>query len=101
VREERKGKEERKEGREGKGTEGKGKKCVSFCFPKGIILSAIVSTNPQKPPFLLILDAKSFTELARASIAVDMHLDLHGLFIPNADWDTRNQDSDHHAVPQA
>ncbi|KAM6223808.1 beta,beta-carotene 15,15'-dioxygenase [Rhynchocyon petersi] len=49
----------------------------------GIILSAIVSTNPQKPPFLLILDAKSFTELARASVDVDMHLDLHGLFIPD------------------
>ncbi|XP_012860604.1 beta,beta-carotene 15,15'-dioxygenase [Echinops telfairi] len=50
----------------------------------GVILSAIVSTDPQKPPFLLILDAKSFTELARASVQVDMHLDLHGLFIPSS-----------------
>uniref|UniRef100_A0A8C0JPF9 Beta-carotene oxygenase 1 n=1 Tax=Canis lupus dingo TaxID=286419 RepID=A0A8C0JPF9_CANLU len=52
----------------------------------GIILSAIVSTDPQKLPFLLILDAKSFTELARASIDVEMHLDLHGLFIPDSVW---------------
>lgn len=75
----------------------------------GIILSAIVSTDPQKPPFLLILDAKSFTELARASIDVDMHLDLHGLFIPDADWDARKQTpsqeawdraSDCHGAPQ-
>ena len=39
---------------------------VSLCFPKGIILSAIVSTDPQKSPFLLVLDARTFTELARA-----------------------------------
>ncbi|XP_004437134.1 PREDICTED: beta,beta-carotene 15,15'-monooxygenase [Ceratotherium simum simum] len=57
----------------------------------GIILSAIVSSDAQKPPFLLILDAKSFTELARASIDVEMHLDLHGLFIPDADWNARQQ----------
>ncbi|XP_048648600.1 beta,beta-carotene 15,15'-dioxygenase isoform X2 [Marmota marmota marmota] len=57
----------------------------------GIILSAIVSTDPQKAPFLLILDAKNFTELARASVAVEMHLDLHGLFIPGTDGGTRSQ----------
>ncbi|XP_012503641.1 PREDICTED: beta,beta-carotene 15,15'-monooxygenase isoform X2 [Propithecus coquereli] len=57
----------------------------------GVILSAIVSTDPQKPPFLLILDAKSFTELARASVDVEMHLDLHGLFIPAANGATRTQ----------
>nr|XP_036849654.1 beta,beta-carotene 15,15'-dioxygenase [Manis javanica] len=57
----------------------------------GIILSAIVSTDPQKPPFLLILDAKTFTELARASVDVEMHLDLHGLFIPDTDWAARKQ----------
>ncbi|KAJ8785863.1 hypothetical protein J1605_006823 [Eschrichtius robustus] len=57
----------------------------------GIILSAIVSTDPQKLPFLLVLDAKTFTELARASVDVEMHLDLHGLFIPGADWDAGKQ----------
>lgn len=51
----------------------------------GVILSTVISTDPQKPPFLLILDAQSFTELARASVDVDMHLDLHGLFIPHTD----------------
>lgn len=58
---------------------------------EGVILSAIVSTDPQKLPFLLILDAKSFTELARASVDVDMHLDLHGLFIPDADRNAMKQ----------
>ncbi|XP_006888946.1 PREDICTED: beta,beta-carotene 15,15'-monooxygenase [Elephantulus edwardii] len=72
----------------------------------GIILSAIVSTDPQKPPFLLILDAKSFTELARASVDVDMHLDLHGLFIPDArdpfpDKEDRAEASDHLEPQQA
>ncbi|XP_020848373.1 beta,beta-carotene 15,15'-dioxygenase [Phascolarctos cinereus] len=49
----------------------------------GIILSVIVSSDPKKLPFLLILDAKQFTELARASIDTEIHLDLHGLFIPS------------------
>lgn len=62
-----------------------------FPFLKGIILSAIVSTDPQKLPFLLVLDAKTFTELARASVDVDMHLDLHGLFIPGTAWDVKKQ----------
>ncbi|XP_036893801.1 beta,beta-carotene 15,15'-dioxygenase isoform X2 [Sturnira hondurensis] len=57
----------------------------------GIILSAIISSDPQKLPFLLILDAKSFTELARAYVDVDMHLDLHGMFIPDTDLDLRKR----------
>ncbi|KAG8506245.1 Beta,beta-carotene 15,15'-dioxygenase [Galemys pyrenaicus] len=53
----------------------------------GIILSVVISTIPQKHPFLLILDAKSLTELARATFDVEMHPDLHGLFIPTPDWE--------------
>ncbi|KAM4614178.1 beta,beta-carotene 15,15'-dioxygenase [Discoglossus pictus] len=49
----------------------------------GVILSAIVSTDPKKQPFLLVLDAKTFKELGRASISGDIHLDLHGIFIPD------------------
>ncbi|XP_060110342.1 beta,beta-carotene 15,15'-dioxygenase [Heteronotia binoei] len=51
----------------------------------GIILSSIVTTQPQKPPFLLILDAKTFKEIARATVNVELHLDLHGIFIPEKD----------------
>ncbi|TRY93272.1 hypothetical protein DNTS_021648 [Danionella cerebrum] len=47
----------------------------------GIILSSVVSFNPQRPPFLLVLDAKSFKEIARATIDAKIHMDLHGLFI--------------------
>ncbi|XP_051998031.1 beta,beta-carotene 15,15'-dioxygenase-like isoform X2 [Xyrauchen texanus] len=47
----------------------------------GVILSSVVSFNPQKPPFLVVLDAKSFKEIARASIDATVHMDLHGLFI--------------------
>ncbi|XP_028931461.1 beta,beta-carotene 15,15'-dioxygenase [Ornithorhynchus anatinus] len=57
----------------------------------GIILSAIVSTDPKKFPFLLILDAKDFTELARASVDADMNLDLHGLFIPEKEMSSQGQ----------
>ncbi len=47
----------------------------------GVILSSVVSFNPQKPPFLVVLDAKSFKEIARATIDAAIHVDLHGLFI--------------------
>ncbi|KAG8429469.1 hypothetical protein GDO86_020113, partial [Hymenochirus boettgeri] len=49
----------------------------------GIILSPIVSSDPNKSAFLLVLDAKSFQELGRASINAGLHLDLHGIFIPD------------------
>uniref|UniRef100_A0ACB8E9B5 Beta,beta-carotene 15,15'-monooxygenase n=1 Tax=Sphaerodactylus townsendi TaxID=933632 RepID=A0ACB8E9B5_9SAUR len=57
----------------------------------GIILSTIVTTQPQKPPFLLILDAKSFKEIARATVNVELHLDLHGIFIPEKDLKTEQE----------
>ncbi|ELK14433.1 Beta,beta-carotene 15,15'-monooxygenase [Pteropus alecto] len=57
----------------------------------GIILSVVISSDPQKPPFLLILDAKSFTEQARAYVDVEVHLDLHGMFIPDTDFDSGKQ----------
>ncbi|KAL8195181.1 UNVERIFIED_CONTAM: Beta,beta-carotene 15,15'-monooxygenase [Gekko kuhli] len=57
----------------------------------GIILSTIVTTQPQKPPFLLILDAKTFKERARATVNVELHLDLHGVFIPEKDLKTEQE----------
>ncbi|XP_053126352.1 beta,beta-carotene 15,15'-dioxygenase [Hemicordylus capensis] len=54
----------------------------------GIILSNIVTTEPRKLPFLLVLDAKTFKEIARATVNVDLHLDLHGIFIPKTDLKT-------------
>ena len=48
-------------------------------------MSTIVTSDPQKLPFLLILDAKTFTEIARATVNVELHLDLHGVFIREKD----------------
>ncbi|XP_053491525.1 beta,beta-carotene 15,15'-dioxygenase [Ictalurus furcatus] len=48
----------------------------------GVILSSVVSVNPKKSPFMLVLDAKTLKEIARASIDATVHLDLHGIFIP-------------------
>lgn len=48
----------------------------------GVILCSVVSSDPAVSPFMLVLDAKTFTEVARASIPASVHLDLHGLFIP-------------------
>ncbi|XP_075904663.1 beta,beta-carotene 15,15'-dioxygenase [Nelusetta ayraudi] len=48
----------------------------------GVILSSVISPDPNVSPFLLVLDARTFTEIARASIPASVHQDLHGLFIP-------------------
>ncbi|XP_042293434.1 beta,beta-carotene 15,15'-dioxygenase isoform X2 [Sceloporus undulatus] len=57
----------------------------------GIILSTIVTSDPKKLPFLLILDAKTFKEIARATVNVELHLDLHGCFIPQKDLKTEHE----------
>ncbi|XP_039649647.1 beta,beta-carotene 15,15'-dioxygenase-like [Perca fluviatilis] len=49
-----------------------------------VILSSVVSPDPSISPFLLVLDAKTFTEIARASVPASVHMDLHGHFIPAA-----------------
>ncbi|XP_063045079.1 beta,beta-carotene 15,15'-dioxygenase-like [Engraulis encrasicolus] len=51
----------------------------------GVILSSVVSTNPEKPPFLVILNAKNMEEICRAAVDAPIHMDLHGVFIPSKD----------------
>ncbi|XP_029023314.1 beta,beta-carotene 15,15'-dioxygenase isoform X2 [Betta splendens] len=48
----------------------------------GVILSSVVSPDPHISPFMLVLNARTMEELARASIPAHVHIDLHGLFIP-------------------
>ncbi|XP_068165729.1 beta,beta-carotene 15,15'-dioxygenase [Antennarius striatus] len=48
----------------------------------GVILSSVVSPEPSISPFMLVLNAKTLKEIGRATIPVNVHMDLHGLFIP-------------------
>ncbi|KAG7502068.1 beta,beta-carotene 15,15' [Solea senegalensis] len=50
----------------------------------GVVLSSIISSDPEVSPFMLVLDAKTFKEIARATIPASVHMDLHGYFIPAA-----------------
>ena len=38
----------------------------------GIVLSNVVCSNPNQHPFLLILDAKTFNETARAEVNISL-----------------------------
>ncbi|XP_020392730.1 carotenoid-cleaving dioxygenase, mitochondrial [Rhincodon typus] len=49
----------------------------------GIILSVIVSPNQNKNSLLLVLDAKTFTEIGRAEVAVRIPFGFHGVFAAN------------------
>ncbi|XP_068097058.1 carotenoid-cleaving dioxygenase, mitochondrial-like [Hyperolius riggenbachi] len=48
----------------------------------GVILSVTVSPRQDKMTSLLILDAKTFTEIARAEVPVHMPYGFHGVFLP-------------------
>uniref|UniRef100_A0AAQ6ACD8 Beta-carotene oxygenase 1, like n=1 Tax=Amphiprion ocellaris TaxID=80972 RepID=A0AAQ6ACD8_AMPOC len=50
----------------------------------GVILSSVISPDPNISPFMLVLNAKTFEEIALAYIPTSVHMDLHGLFIPAA-----------------
>ncbi|XP_030621009.1 beta,beta-carotene 15,15'-dioxygenase [Chanos chanos] len=49
----------------------------------GVILTSVINSNPGESDFLLVLDAKSFTEIARAYVKAELHMDMHGYFIPH------------------
>ncbi|XP_068167104.1 beta-carotene 15, 15-dioxygenase 2, like [Antennarius striatus] len=46
----------------------------------GVVLSVIITPRKEKSTFLLILDAKTFTELGRAEVPVDVPYGTHGVF---------------------
>jgi len=39
----------------------------------GVVLSSVINVNPEDPTFLLILDAKTFTEIGRAEVEKILH----------------------------
>ncbi|KAM4652429.1 carotenoid-cleaving dioxygenase, mitochondrial-like [Discoglossus pictus] len=49
----------------------------------GVILSVVVSPHQDKTTFLLILDAKTFGEIARAEVPVQIPYGFHGIFVPH------------------
>ncbi|XP_061608833.1 carotenoid-cleaving dioxygenase, mitochondrial-like isoform X2 [Phyllopteryx taeniolatus] len=46
----------------------------------GVILSVVLSPSRDKGTFLLVLNAKTFEELGRANVPVNMPYGLHGVF---------------------
>uniref|UniRef100_A0AAQ5XLJ0 Beta-carotene oxygenase 1 n=1 Tax=Amphiprion ocellaris TaxID=80972 RepID=A0AAQ5XLJ0_AMPOC len=50
---------------------------------KCVVLVAVVNRNPGQSSFMLILDAKTFKEVARANVNGELHKDVHGVFIPH------------------
>ncbi|XP_069470373.1 carotenoid-cleaving dioxygenase, mitochondrial-like isoform X2 [Ambystoma mexicanum] len=49
----------------------------------GIILSVVITPEENKSTFLLVLDAKSFTEIGRAEVKVQIPYGFHGVFTAN------------------
>ncbi|XP_065117638.1 beta,beta-carotene 15,15'-dioxygenase [Paramisgurnus dabryanus] len=49
----------------------------------GVVLASVISCKPGQRCFLLVLDGKSFKEIARAYVDAEFHMDMHGYFIPD------------------
>jgi carotenoid cleavage dioxygenase-like enzyme len=50
----------------------------------GILLATVTDIRRGEPDFLLVLDASSFTEIARAEVTVHVPNAIHGLFLPTS-----------------
>ena len=49
----------------------------------GVILSSVLRNADGKSPFLLVLDARTFKEVARVEFeGIDIQKDIHGIFAP-------------------
>ncbi|CAJ1065991.1 beta%2Cbeta-carotene 9',10'-oxygenase-like [Xyrichtys novacula] len=46
----------------------------------GVVLSVVITPNEDKSTFLLVLDAKTFEELGRAAVPVNIPYGFHGAF---------------------
>lgn len=57
---------------------------LSFSSFLGVVLTVVINAKPKEGGFLLLLDGKSFKEVARACLDVDFHMDMHGYFIPDS-----------------
>ncbi|KAM7370044.1 hypothetical protein PAMP_011330 [Pampus punctatissimus] len=48
----------------------------------GVVLTCVINSNPGQSGFILLLDGKTFKEVARAYVNTSLHKDMHGFFIP-------------------
>ncbi|KAM3860245.1 beta,beta-carotene 15,15'-dioxygenase [Diretmus argenteus] len=48
----------------------------------GVVLISVLNSNPGQSCFIVVLDGKTFTEVARAYVDTELHMDMHGFFIP-------------------
>ncbi|TNN84665.1 Beta,beta-carotene 15,15'-dioxygenase [Liparis tanakae] len=48
----------------------------------GVVLATVISTDAALSDFILILDGRTFKEVARAYVTKGLKMDMHGFFIP-------------------
>uniref|UniRef100_A0A7N6BVG0 Beta-carotene oxygenase 1 n=1 Tax=Anabas testudineus TaxID=64144 RepID=A0A7N6BVG0_ANATE len=48
----------------------------------GVVLISAIKSSPDQSSFILILDGRTFKELARAYVNAELQMDMHGFFIP-------------------
>ncbi|XP_061877124.1 beta,beta-carotene 15,15'-dioxygenase [Entelurus aequoreus] len=49
----------------------------------GVVLTSVINNNPDQLNFILVLDGKTFKEVARGYVKTELHKDVHGFFIPH------------------
>lgn len=53
-----------------------------YSFVQGVLLTIVVNPGAQRPGYLLILNARDLTEVARAEVECIIPVTFHGLYKP-------------------
>lgn len=56
---------------------------LSLSLSAGVVLSAVINSNPGQKCYIVVIDGRTFKEVARAYTAAELHKDVHGIFIPH------------------
>ncbi|XP_037549749.1 beta,beta-carotene 15,15'-dioxygenase isoform X1 [Nematolebias whitei] len=48
----------------------------------GVVLVSVINSSPGQSGFFLIIDGRTFREVARAYVNTELYKDVHGLFVP-------------------
>lgn len=59
------------------------KASLSLSLCAGVVLSAVINSNPGQKCYIVVIDGRTFKEVARAYTAAELHKDVHGIFIPH------------------
>lgn len=54
----------------------------SYAVATGVLLTIVAAPGSQRPAYMLILNAKDLSEIARAEVEITIPVTFHGMYKP-------------------